>query len=91
MMTGIFFELAVPVAVTANIFAYLLFGFDKWKAVRKEWRVPERTLLLSAFLAPFGAVTGMVMFRHKIRTPKFIIFVPLFALLQAMLIIMVLS
>lgn len=91
MMTGSFFDLAVTVAVIANIFVCLLYGFDKWRAMREEWRVSERTLLFSAFLAPFGALSGMVLFRHKVRKAKFLIFVPFFAVLQGVLVFMTLS
>ena len=61
--------------------SFLLSGFDKEKSRRHAWRIPERTLLLSAFLggAP-GALFGMNLFRHKTQKWKFRIFVP-FALL----------
>lgn len=61
---------------------FLLFGLDKRRAVRGAWRIPERTLLLSAFLggAP-GALFGMHFFRHKTQKWKFRIPVPLALLL----------
>ena len=27
-----------------NLFTFLLYGLDKYKAVRQEWRIPERIL-----------------------------------------------
>jgi uncharacterized membrane protein YsdA (DUF1294 family) len=90
-MNFTFFDLAVIITVIANLSVFLLYGFDKWRAGRDEWRVPERTLLFSAFLAPFGALSGMVLFRHKIRKVKFFIIVPFFAVLQGTLIVLALS
>ena len=90
MMDGTFFNPAVIVAVIAHISVCLLYGFDKLRAVRKGWRVPENTLLFSALFAPFGALFGMIVFRHKIRTIKFIIIVPFFAVLQGIFIFLAL-
>lgn len=32
--------------LAANVAAFLVFGIDKWKAVKGRWRIPEKTLLL---------------------------------------------
>ena len=65
-----------------SFISFLLFDLDKRRAVRGAWRIPERTLLLSAFLggAP-GALLGMHFFRHKTQKWKFRILVPLALLL----------
>ena len=65
-----------------SLISFLLFGFDKEKSRRHAWRIPERTLLLSAFLggAP-GALFGINFFRHKTQKLKFRILVPLAFLL----------
>ena len=34
--------------LAANAVAFLVFGIDKWKAVKGRWRIPEKTLLLFA-------------------------------------------
>lgn len=49
-----------------NLTSFLVFGWDKWRARRRGRRVPERRLLLLAFLlgAP-GAWLGVRTFRHK--------------------------
>jgi len=55
-----------------NVFTFLLFGWDKWKAGRGGWRVPEAQLLLASALT--GAVGGwlaMSVFRHKTRKTSF--------------------
>jgi uncharacterized membrane protein YsdA (DUF1294 family) len=57
----------------ANLTAFLLFGWDKWRAKRGGRRTPEKTLLLTAFLAgALGAWLGVKAFRHKTRKPSFL-------------------
>lgn len=56
---------------------------DKLFAKKGAWRVPERTLLLIAFLGgSLGSLLGMLLAHHKTRKPKFYILVPLFLTLQ---------
>ena len=56
----------------ANIITFVLFGLDKFKALRGSWRIREKTLLtLSLIGGAAGGLLAMFMFRHKIRKPKF--------------------
>ena len=66
-----------------NLLVLLIYGMDKRKARKQQWRIPERTLLLLAVLGPFGAVFGMYAFHHKTQKPKFYIGVPLIMLLES--------
>lgn len=51
-----------------NLAVFLTYGVDKWKAVRKAYRIPERTLMWqSILLGGLGAFLGGQVFRHKIR------------------------
>ena len=60
-----------------NIAAWIMYGLDKWKAKSGAWRIPERTLLLTALAGgSVGALVGMLLFHHKTRKPKFMIGVP---------------
>ncbi len=64
--------------VIMNIGVFLLYGFDKWKAKADRWRVPEKTLLLTALAGgSLGALLGMEVFHHKTKHWKFRILVPL--------------
>jgi len=65
-----------------NVFSFALFGIDKWKAVHDRWRIPESKLLLAAVFGVFGALLGMLVFRHKIRKLKFAIGVPAILVLE---------
>ena len=69
--------------LAANVAAFLVFGIDKWKAVKGRWRIPEKTLLLFAAAGGSpGALAGMFVFHHKIRKQLFYLGVPLILLLQ---------
>lgn len=69
--------------VLINAAAFLLFASDKQRAVRQKWRIPERTLLLSAFLGGgAGALLAMQICRHKTKKKRFTFLVPLFLLLH---------
>ncbi len=49
-----------------GIAAFVMYGIDKRRAKKKQWRIPERTLLLSGFFGGgTGALLGMAYFRHK--------------------------
>ena len=65
--------------LAVNILAFVLFGADKQKA----WRIPEKTLILSAVIGgSVGAILGMRFFHHKTRKAKFAIGVPVILLVQ---------
>lgn len=69
--------------LVVNILAFVLFGIDKQKARRNMWRIPEKTLLLSAVIGgSIGAVFGMQFFHHKTRKAKFAVGVPVILLVQ---------
>ena len=60
-----------------NAVGFGIFGYDKWCAVHRQWRVPEKTLIAAALLGgSVGAYAGMKVFRHKTRHPKFSVGLP---------------
>ncbi len=70
-----------------NMIAFILYGFDKSRAKRDAWRIPEATLICSAAIGgAYGALLGMRFFHHKTRKPKFRILVPLCVILWTALI-----
>ena len=70
-----------------NAFVFLIFGLDKLFAMNKHRRISERTLLLlSFFFGAVGAMFGMVVFCHKTRKMKFRLLVPLFVVLNIVLV-----
>ena len=70
-----------------NVLAFLLYGFDKWKAKKNKWRIPEKTLFGIAFLGGIlGALIGMQVFHHKTKHWSFKILIPVFLVLHVVLI-----
>lgn len=60
-----------------NAVAFLLMLVDKQKARKNLWRIPERTLFLSALLGgSVGAIAGMYAFHHKTRHLSFTLGMP---------------
>jgi len=58
--------------LTINGAAFLLFGWDKWRARSSGRRVPETRLLLCALLGGFlGSWGGSWSFHHKTRKEAF--------------------
>ncbi|RKP00474.1 hypothetical protein CXG81DRAFT_7643, partial [Caulochytrium protostelioides] len=52
--------------VAINAFAVGLFGYDKFQATRRGWRIPERSLQLTALLGGWaGGLWAMQTWRHK--------------------------
>ncbi|WP_240377507.1 DUF1294 domain-containing protein [Bacillus piscicola] len=69
--------------IVITILSFIFMGVDKWKAIRRKRRIPEKNLLLLACLGGFiGIIAGMMLFRHKIRKPAFTLLVPFIALFE---------
>lgn len=70
-------DLLIVIAVW-NIAVFIMYGADKYKAIKGQWRISEKTLIISAFLfGGTGAMLGMLVFRHKTKHLKFRILLPL--------------
>ena len=66
-----------------NIVAFFLIGIDKKKARTGAWRIPEKTLFLSAILGgSIGSICGMQLFRHKTKHKSFVIGMPAILVVQ---------
>jgi uncharacterized membrane protein YsdA (DUF1294 family) len=72
------------VIIAVNIVSFLITGYDKFKAKRGYWRVPEKTLFFLAFIlgAP-GVLIGMEIFRHKTKHRTFLFGIPTLLILNA--------
>lgn len=76
-------QIVICYLLLLNLLAFILFGIDKQKAKRKNWRIPEFRLLLFAVLGGSpGALTGMYFFHHKTQHPKFTLGIPFILILQ---------
>ena len=71
-----------------TLIAFALMGIDKWKAKHDSWRIPEKTLFLSAILGgSVGALAGMYLFRHKTKHLSFTVGMPLILAAQIVLVL----
>lgn len=61
----------LAVYVVLNVISFAMYVWDKHKAKADKWRTKESTLLVAALIAPFGAVAGMRLARHKTQKTKF--------------------
>ena len=59
-------NILVVYLVFVNIAAFGMYGIDKQKAIRKQWRIPEAQLLaVAAIGGSAGALLGMQFFHHN--------------------------
>lgn len=55
-----------------SIIAFILYGVDKRRAKRGEWRIKEIVLLFFSFFGgAIGGILGMKVFRHKTKHAYF--------------------
>jgi uncharacterized membrane protein YsdA (DUF1294 family) len=79
-------QILLAAVVLVNFISLACFGLDKMWAMSGGMRIPESKLLLLAFLGPFGAFSGMLLFMHKTHKSRFLL-VPLFVLFQFALVL----
>lgn len=66
------FQLLSVYLLAVNVLLFALMGIDKYKAKRGLWRIPEKTLFLTAALGgSIGGILGMQLFHHKTRHNSF--------------------
>ena len=80
-------DLLLYVLLALNLLTFIVYGIDKWKAVKGKWRIPEATLLILAVIGgSIGALLGMQIWHHKTRHLKFKYGVPFILLAQIVLV-----
>lgn len=63
-----FWKLLGIYLLLVNLTGFVMMGVDKRRAKRGAWRIPEKTLLLTAVLGgSMGSILGMRTFRHKTK------------------------
>ena len=66
-----------------SVAGFFAMGLDKAKAKAGSWRIPEKTLMLLAFVGGGAGVwLGMEVFRHKTKHLQFKYGVPVIAVLE---------
>ena len=78
--------------LAVNIFTFLLYGIDKYKAKKGKWRISEATLLtMAAIGGSIGAWAGMRLWHHKTMHKKFKYGIPVIIILQVALAVYLLT
>ena len=71
-----------------NIVSFFLYGIDKYKAKKGQWRIPEATLLMIAVIGgSIGAWVGMRLWHHKTMHKKFKYGIPVIMIMQVCLVV----
>ena len=77
--------------IIINILAFLLCYIDKQRAINKNYRISEATLLFISFIGGvLGFILGMITLHHKTRKIKFKILEPVFLIMWLYIILKVL-
>lgn len=69
-----------------NLISFAMMGFDKRRAQKHLFRIPESTLfVLAAIGGSIGSIAGMQFFRHKTRKWYFVYGMPVILAVQLIL------
>ena len=72
--------------VIVNALGLAAMGLDKQKAIRNQWRIPEKTLfLISAIGGSIGTFLGMYLFHHKTKHWYFVVGMPAIMVIHAVI------
>ena len=78
--------------LAVNIATFLLYGIDKYKAKKNQWRISEATLLMMAAIGgSIGTWTGMRIWHHKTMHKKFKYGIPVIIIFQVALAVYLLT
>ncbi len=76
-------EILLVYLAIINAAAFVLMHSDKKKAIRKQWRIPEKVLLgICAVGGSLGGFLGMRLFRHKTKHARFYVGIPVMLVAQ---------
>lgn len=72
--------------IGVSLIAFGQMGLDKYRAVKGQWRISEKSLWLMALCGgAIGSLLGMLVFRHKIRKVSFMIGFPILAIVYSII------
>ena len=75
-----------------NALSFSLYGIDKYKAKKNQWRISEATLLMMAVIGgSIGAWAGMRLWHHKTMHKMFKYGIPVIIILQVALAVYLLT
>ena len=63
--------------IILNVICFLLTGLDKFNAIHKFFRIPEKVFFILSFIGgSFGTLISMYLFHHKTKKMKFYLGIP---------------
>ncbi|SDB45392.1 Uncharacterized membrane protein YsdA, DUF1294 family [Pseudobutyrivibrio sp. YE44] len=72
----------------ANLAGLAVMAIDKKRAIKGQWRIPEKTLFLFSLIGgSIGTWAGMYLFRHKTKHWYFVIGMPAILFIQIGLVV----
>ena len=85
-MNDLTLKIVLIYLVAINVVTFVVYGIDKYKAVRSKWRIPESTLIgLAVIGGSVGAWLGMKFWHHKTLHAKFRFGIPIILIAQVAL------
>lgn len=69
--------------IVMNLLGFSLMGIDKYRAIKRLWRIPESTLFVVAIIGgSLGSIIGMRAFHHKTKHWYFVYGMPAILILE---------
>lgn len=80
-------KIIVGYLIIINIIGFFIMGVDKKRAIKQQWRIPEKTLFMCSLLGgSIGTWVGMYAFHHKTKHWYFVIGMPAILIVQIVLV-----
>ena len=74
--------------IIINIVTFIVFGLDKYYAIKNKFRVSESTLFFLCLIGgSFLGFVGMKVFRHKTKKLYFVIGIPLIMIIEGIVLV----
>lgn len=79
-------DIVMTYLVMMNALGLAIMGIDKKRAIKNEWRIPEKTLFTVSIIGgSIGTLMGMYLFRHKTKHWYFVVGMPAILVIQLVL------
>ena len=89
-LMNILIKIFIIYLISVNIAAFIIYGVDKRRAKKQQWRISEATLFILALIGgSVGSELVMYTFHHKTRHIRFVIGIPCIILLQLILLVLI--
>lgn len=77
------YKILIIYLLIINFTGFFIMFIDKSRAIHKEWRISEKTLIFISILGgSIGMFAGMHAFRHKTKHLKFTLGVPIIFIIE---------